>query len=966
MKNIFILLTLLLLSFPVFSQDISQKESEEIKLVAKRKVQNGLKDLLNFITDESIGDAEKLATIKDSYSPSNVQVFYNAESIIEDDINPNFINSSTIQDLSVEKYLNNLDVLYVKSSESTIEFTINNVSNIKRGNYLYIKVYFDSQFGSKHKTINIAYQPTKRVAELRIEKINRKWVTNITRIAFAIPEDSVAFTRNDIELKAAVVESDSLIAALLLKAENEKALKEAQEQERIKIAFDKILADADDAYKTQEFDLALQAYNDAQLKSKDEYGKAFYIKKQISLTNKAIQREIERKRKEEEERKRQEELKALEARENAYKQNISEAKLSERARRYAKAIDLYQAAFAIKPDSSVRYQDNIRNLNEKLSIKTEFDEMFLAGNYKELKKKYDEFIDKKKIKNNSDYYLGRAKCLIKLGESSKSILEDLNQSITLDFANTDALRTRAEFYLQQNNLPKAIADYTSFLNIERDSANVFNIRASLRIRTNNTQGAFEDYDKAISIDPKNPRFYYDRAILNTQNAIWNKAFADYSEAINLDPNYTMAFYQRGDALFHLLKYKEAGSDFMKAIELKLPDDLIKDIQSRADVFYNEGDKAFDAQQTDIALKQFVNATLIKPNFARAWYKRGECYFAKKDYQKAIENYTTATTHDNNYDDAFYKRGVSKFNLGAYRESIEDFKKTISIMPTFYAALLGESNALMQLKDYKSAILPFQKIKIAEREIEKFYPKTFFAETHNNLGICMYMTKYFQEAIPEFSTAIKLNEQYAEAYYYRGLTNIELNKYSDAVEDLQKSINIDPTKFEKYVAKGNSLYTLGKYQDAIAAFDNAISYDKNKQDLFNSYRMRANTYLKLEKYNETIEDFSKAFDINAANADEWFLKDFATAYLFTNQPEKAFDALNKSLKRNAENNETQYVLGCYYLLKNDTAEAMKVFEKLLQAKYINSQYIKKDKLMASVKKEFKDNKEFKDLIKRLSK
>lgn len=963
------LLTVLVCIFQnSYAQDVSKKDSEEIKLIAKRKVQNGLKDLLNFITDESIGDAEKLTIIKDSYSPSNVQVFYNAEAILEDDINPNFIDASKIQDFSVEKYLNNLDVLYTKTSESTIDFTITKVSNVKQGSYLYVKVYFESQFGSKHKTIEIPYKKTNRVAELRIDKVGKKWLTNITRIAFNVPEDSLALIKNDILLKSdsVVVQSDSLTAALLLKAENDKIAKELEEQNRIQNIFLKILANADDAFKSQEYDLALQAYNDAQQKDKAEYEKAFYIKKQISLTKKAILKEQERKRQEEEQRKQEEERKAREAKENAYKQNISDAKIYERLRKYAKSLQLYQAAFEIKPDSAFRYQDNIRSLNEQLSIKTELEEMYIAGNYKELKKKYDDFIDKKKIKTNSDFYLGRAKCLIKMSESPKNILEDLNQSISIDFGNTDALRTRAEFYLIQNNLPKSIADYTSYLNIEKDSATVFSLRASLRIRTNNIPGAYEDYDKAAAIDPKNPRYYFERGMLSTQNSAWNKAIADYSEAILLDPDFTLAYYQRGDALFNLEKYKEAGLDFTKSTNLRLENSLVNNIQNRADNFYKEGDKIFAENRVDVALKSFVNATLVKTDFSKAWYKRGECYFAKKDFPTAIENYSTAILYDRRYDDAHYKRGLSKYNLGAYKESIEDFHKTNEIVSNYYAAMLGESNALMKLKEYKAAILPFQKIKIAERDIEKFYPKSFFAEVHNNLGICMYMTKYYQEAIPEFSAAVKLDEQYAEAFYYRGLTNIELSKYSDAVDDLQKSIVIEPDKFEKYIAKGNSQFALNKYPDAIFSFENAIKYDKNGQDLFNSYKSKGYCFYKLEKYKEAIADFVKAIEINSTNTDDVLYKDLATAYLHENQTNEALETINKALKINEQNNDTQYVLGCYYVLKNDVPEALKIFEKLLVAKTINSQFIRKDKLLSAVNKEFKDNKELKEMIKKYAK
>jgi tetratricopeptide (TPR) repeat protein len=950
------------ISFQIYSQDISPKESEEIRLAAKKKV-NNYKDLLNFIADESIGDAEKSAAIEDCYGASNTKVFHNAEAIIEDDINPKNFNSSSFQDLSVEKYLNNLDVLYTKSSENTIELTVTKVSNVKKADYLYIKVYFESFFGSKHKTINSPYQKTLRVAELKVEKINKKWITNITKIAFVTQEDSLTYIKNDIILKNNIVLLDSLSADLLMKAENEKLLKEAEEQRKLRAAFEKLLTDADDAFKTQEYDLALQAYGDVQKKYKDEYDNAFYIKKQISLAKKGILKEEERKQKEAEQKRLLEEKRALEERENAYRKYISDARFAERARKYNKSLKLYQAAFDIKPDSSLRYQDNIRYLNEMLSIKTELDEMYSVKNFKELKKKYDELIDKKRIDNNSDYYLGRAKCLMSLGENNKYILKDLDQAVSLDYANSEALKLRAEFYLQQNNLPKAIADYTSFLNVEKDSASVYRIRASLRIQTNNIEGAFEDYDKCIELNPKNANFYFDRARLNTQNSFWIKAISDYSSAIRLDSNNALSYYHRGEAHFNLLNFKEAGVDFRQAIARRLQDDLVGDISNRTETLYTEGELAFNRMELDVAQKLYTNVIFINPKLSKAWFKIGECYFIRKEFTKAIENYNLAIKNNSQDADAFYKKGLSRFEMGAYRESIVEFRKASEINPIYFVAMFWEASALMKLKNYQEAINPLQRINVPEKEIDKYFSKSFFAEVHNNLGICLYKIKNYQEALPQFTTSLKFNLQFAEAFFYRGLTYNELGKYNDAIEDIQKSINFDPDKIEKFVEISKVYYTVGKYNDALSNLQTSINLDKNNIYQADLYVSKGNCNLYLERYKEATEDFLKVIELDSKKGDMYLYKTLSTAFLFNGQPQEAYDAINKALNMDSTYTEAKYVLACYHVQKSNNVEALAILEKLLQTKYIDAQFIKKDKLLNFINKEFRNNKDLKIMIKK---
>lgn len=931
------------------AQTLSLKESEEIKLVAQRKIQNGYKDLLNFITDESIGDAEKLATIKDSYGNSNIQVFYNNQTILEDDINPNYYNNANIHDLTVEKYLNNLDILYTKGTENSIDLNIISTSNVKQGsNYMYIKVYFESLFNNKHKTINIPYRKTQRVAELRITKNGKKWVANITRVAFGNTSEENG--KDDIVIKTETSNEPIASNTEAETTQNDDLKKEQSD-------FQRHLSDADDAFKSKEFELSIQAYLEALKKDKDDYGKTFYIKKQISLAKREILKEQELKKQEEERL-------AQKQKEQNYLRFIAEAKLWQRKRDYNKSIQQYQSAFRIKPDSAYLYQETIRELNKELNIKTETDEMFLAGNFKELKKKYDNYI--KKDKSNSDYFLGRAKCAIQLGDSPKSILEDLNESINLDFQNVGALSTRAEYYVSQNNIPKAIADYTSVLSIEPDNAAIYNTRAALKIRTNNLQGAFDDYDKAVELDPKNPQYYFERASLHTQNSAWQKAISDYSANITLNPNAVLAYYYRGNAQFNLQHYKEAGLDFGKAIELQLQDDLYKIIRDRSETFFLTGDKALINGDINEARTNFTNSVLTLPANSRAWYKIGECYFVEKNFTKAIENYTTAIVHNEAYDDAFYKRGVSKYNLGRYKESIEDFHKTNTIVSNYFDALLYEGRALMQLQDFKNAIVIFQRIKISKSSIEKSYSKEFFANMHHYLGVSMVQEKYFAEANLELTTAIKLNNEFSEAYFYRGLTFNELGKSDLALSDLNQTILLGPDTYQKQMAKGIALFYLNQFVQAAEAFQNSVDLDTLKKNISEAYRMKAYSLFKSEKYNEAINAFISTIGNKTGDLDVSIYRDLATCYLFDGQSGKALEIINASLKTNPDNTELNYLLACYYIQSTNIPEGLKVLEKLLTSKAIDPSFIKKDKLINVIDNKLRSTKEFKELIKRTSK
>ena len=63
-----------------FAQNISPKDTAEIKLVVKRKIENSLADLMNYISSGFDGDAQVQENIKKSFTASNTQVFYDKNS----------------------------------------------------------------------------------------------------------------------------------------------------------------------------------------------------------------------------------------------------------------------------------------------------------------------------------------------------------------------------------------------------------------------------------------------------------------------------------------------------------------------------------------------------------------------------------------------------------------------------------------------------------------------------------------------------------------------------------------------------------------------------------------------------------------------------------------------------------------------------------------------------------------------
>jgi tetratricopeptide (TPR) repeat protein len=76
-----------------------------------------------------------------------------------------------------------------------------------------------------------------------------------------------------------------------------------------------------------------------------------------------------------------------------------------------------------------------------------------------------------------------------------------------------------------------------------------------------------------------------------------------------------------------------------------------------------------------------------------------------------------------------------------------------------------------------------------------------------------------EAIEALDRALKIDPEYIDAWYIKGLALISLHKYKEAITAWDQTIRIDPGKAVVWYNKGIALFHLEKkYEDAIKAYD----------------------------------------------------------------------------------------------------------------------------------------------------
>jgi tetratricopeptide (TPR) repeat protein len=126
----------------------------------------------------------------------------------------------------------------------------------------------------------------------------------------------------------------------------------------------------------------------------------------------------------------------------------------------------------------------------------------------------------------------------------------------------------------------------------------------------------------------------------------------------------------------------------------------------------------------------------------------------------------------------------------------------------------------------------------------------------------------QQAIQEFSIAIKINPKYSRAYFMRGYAYLQLQNFQQALVDWNKAIYLSP-KYAAFFYNRGILKNenLNDFPGALSDFDQAIFINPKYAKAYNNRGI-----LKEEKFNDVpgaLADYNKAISLNPKNAKAYY-------------------------------------------------------------------------------------------------
>lgn len=935
-------LVFLLFAFQLPAQDsLSIREAVNMQSRALEHVERNLKDVLNSIAN-SDNDNGDIKFIKENSYSGEKRVFLKPDVIIEDDVDPSSKNANSARDVKVEQYLTDFDLQYSKSPGASIVFKNPRASNPKKGNgYIFVKIYYSSFFSNENTTTEKKYTPNDRVAEVRMEKKENKWIPYIQSISFFDPKDTLNDYADEITINNpdGGLVTDSSYNIIREKEIFEEQKKAKEEELAVKRKFDELIDKGDKARDSKDFTVALQYY----MQAKEERPFDQLPRKRIRNVQ-TMQAE------------------ATLTHEKIAEGYIRNAQNEEKKRNYQQANKFYYKAISENPDLKEKYESTIRDLNDKWKKVYELRRQFDAGvNNKDLVDQCSKAI--KKNESNSDLYLERAKNYDKLNNWDKAI-RDCDLALQYDNRNLPALKLRADVKKKRNEKGdyfSAATDYEEYLTIYDEDSTIYELSSDLRlmIKPDDFDKAISDLDDGTTKNPKWAHLYYKKGLLLDRKNDARGALKNFDLALANDSTYALSYFEHGNVQLKLNNIDNAALDFEKARNKGLDSSNLKIIDTYSQKFSSQASDKFNASKTDSAIKLIDYAISISPGISENHFKKGDYFIANDNNNEAIISLTRATDLNKNFTEAWYKLGLAYANLRKFEIAVPNFKKAVVLDNRHLLSQKGLADAYYALKDYNNAAQNYQTaLTIINASKNSIDPSTI-SQVYNSMGKSYFLINESDEkALEAFKNAVKKNPVYAEAYFNRGLYYHRKKELNNAIEDLENAVSFDGKNPSWNYELALTYQDKKDLSNAVKFYNLVMSQDSLKKYPVALYQAAVCNY-ELQDYNAALKNYHIIQSLGMDSGINKFNYELGNIYLNLNRTDSASLYLEKAYLQDSTNGNILYSMGIVQLQKSKQTDALAFFDKSFKTGQINQKQIKNDKLLAA----FRDDKNFKFLIKK---
>ena len=215
-------------------------------------------------------------------------------------------------------------------------------------------------------------------------------------------------------------------------------------------------------------------------------------------------------------------------------------------------------------------------------------------------------------------------------------------------------------------------------------------------------------------------------------------------------------------------------------------------------------KAQDNSDWDTAIECFSNAVELNGSNSNYLYHLAYCLqemapeVGKREgeyHLRALGHYLEVLKINPKHHEAWYNLGYVQEELERFEDAVASFNKALAIDPNDKDALINLGNCYMSLNDFDSSVKMYH----AAIELEPNCVMSHYnlASAHHSAATSAsdpeVSRKHYQEARGEFQAAIRLNSDYADAYYNLGICYQDEGDDENARRMYRAALDLQPSE-----------------------------------------------------------------------------------------------------------------------------------------------------------------------------
>lgn len=517
--------------------------------------------------------------------------------------------------------------------------------------------------------------------------------------------------------------------------------------------------------------------------------------------------------------------------------------------------------------------------------------------YLALIKRLDELIAKRTDYPDANALWGH--CYIKVGDHSRALME-FDQAIQKDPKEPEHYNWAGFCHQELKQFEQALTHYSQAIDLDKTKGDYYFNRGTVKKDMNSYQEAIEDFEQAIkfweqkssSQSPEENIYqaFYLKGICLRQLEKYDESIVDLRKAVELKSDEPSAHNNLGLSLFKNGSFEEASHEYTKAIQTTQSEkkklEYNPELRNQIAIYCNNRGLAYyHLKQYTEAKKDFDDAINLNDKEAIYYFNRGNVAYDQKKYEEAHQDYDCAIELQPSDPRFYHSKGLAYESTESdedFDAAIENYKKAIELDETFFGARFHLGIMYHKNYQFKDALSWFSTVLTYYSTDKKIF-------VHR--GLVYQALNEHKIAIMDFDSALKIDNTYSDAHYWRGVSNLKLENYDEAIKDLNTAqMHVVTHNFGIQDALGCWYQKKKDYDDALKFMNEAIEKDpQNVEFLMN----RAQWYFELENYTDSIEDLERCLGID--EFDTQVLYKLGLSYYAFEKYKKSIKTLKRALK-----------------------------------------------------------------------